>query len=112
MTTVTTSLIVAICLALIGVGGDTLLRIAGAGPKFIDWKFFLLGFIVYASTAIGWFFVMKHLKFATIGVFFGVSSLVFLALVGHFYFKETLNIYEIFGIALGIFSIILLGKYA
>lgn len=111
MSPITLSLIAAVFLASVGVAGDIALRIAGAEPT-IHWKFFMLGTSLYASTAIGWFFIMKHLKFATIGIYFGISSLLLLSLVGHFYFKENLNPYEFLGIGLGIVSMILLGKYA
>lgn len=112
MNPVTISLLIMICLALIGVGGDSLLRLAGTGSKFIDWKLFLLGFLVYGLTAIGWFFVFKHIKFSTVGVYYSLATLFFLVIIGHFFFKETLGVREIFGIALGITSIILLSKYA
>jgi len=105
------SLITVVFLALVGVGGDTLLRLAGAGVKFIDWKLFLLGLLVYAATAFSWFFVLKYLKFSTVGIYYSLSSLFFLVIIGHFYFKESLSIYEIFGILLGVISIILLNKY-
>ncbi len=106
------SLIIAVLLALIGVIGDTLIRISGAGPKFIDYKWFIIGSIIYCSTIFGWFYVMKYLKFSTIGVFYGVSTLLFLVIIGVFYFKESLNIYEIAGIILAFISMVLLGKYA
>lgn len=112
MNPVTISLLTIVGLALIGVGGDTLLRLAGAGAKFIDWKFFILGLLVYASTAIGWFFVLKYIKFSTVGVYYSLASLLFLVIIGHFYFKETLSAREIFGMVLGVVSIILLNKHA
>jgi undecaprenyl phosphate-alpha-L-ara4N flippase subunit ArnF len=108
MNPVIISLLAIVGLALVGVGGDTLLRLAGAGVKFIDWKFFILGLIVYASTAIGWFFALKYIKFSTVGVYYSLASLLFLIIIGHFYFKETLSPREIFGMVLGVASIILL----
>jgi len=112
MNRVTISLILAIILALIGVIGDSLIRISGSGPKFVDLKWFIFGSVVYISTIFGWFYVMKYLKFATIGVFYGVSSLLFLVFAGIFFFKEHLNILEIMGIIMALMSMVLLGRFA
>lgn len=101
-----------ILLAFVGVVGDFFIKIAGDGQKYIDWKFFVIGFIIYAATAIGWFFAFKHVKVADLGVFYAVSTALFLAALGVFYFKEQLNSYEIAGIVLGIASILLLSNFA
>ncbi|MBU2539614.1 hypothetical protein KJ786_00415 [Patescibacteria group bacterium] len=68
--------------------------------------------MIYASTAFGWFFVMKNIKLATLGVFYAVSTILFLVIIGTFYFKEPINIYEMIGIIGAIASLILLGKFA
>ena len=78
----------------------------------MDIKWFLLGFILYALTAFGWFYVMKNIKLSTLGVFYAISTIIFLIIVGVFYFKEPLNNYEIAGVVLAILSLILLGKFA
>ena len=106
------SIIGIIILAAIGVVGDSFIKLAGSGKSFIDLKWFILGFIIYASTAFGWFFVMKHIKLSTLGVFYAISTIIFLLIVGIFYFKEPLNYYEIIGLILAIVSLILLGRFA
>jgi len=55
---------------------------------------------------------MKYLKLSTIGVYYGISSLLFLVLTGVFYFKEKLGMMEVFGIILAIISLIILGRFA
>lgn len=105
-------LIVSVVLAFIGVVGDAFIRRAGAGPKFMDVKWFVIGSVVYTSTIIGWFFVMKYLKFSTIGVFYGVSTLLFLVVAGILFYNERPNVAEITGIGFAVISMILLGRYA
>jgi drug/metabolite transporter (DMT)-like permease len=105
-------LIAAIVLALIGATGDFFINLAGEGKKFIDVKWFIIGFLIYASTAFGWFFVMKNIKLATLSVFYAISTLIFLVIIGTFYFKEPINSYEIIGIITAIISLMLLGKFA
>ena len=85
---------------------------AGEGKKFIEPKYFIIGLVVYASTAFGWFFVMKHEKLSTLGVFYAVTTVLFLTLVSVFYFKESINAYEIAGIALAIVSLVIMGRFA
>jgi small multidrug resistance pump len=105
------SLLIIILLSLIGVAGDFFIKLSGNGQKFIEPKLFLLGMLIYALTAFGWFFVMKNVKLSTLGVIYAISTAIFLTLVGIFYFREKLNHYEIVGIITGLISIILLGKF-
>jgi len=106
------SLLITIFLGLVGVIGDFFIKLSGNGTKFMELKWFIIGFLIYASTAFGWFYVMKHVKLATLGVFYLISTIIFLTIVGVFYFKERLNLYEIIGIITAIISLILLGKFA
>lgn len=98
-------------LAAVGVLGDSFLKISGSG-KSVDIKLFIIGFVIYALTAFGWFFVIKYNKLSTLGVFYAISTIIFLLIVGVFYFKESLNSYEIIGIVLAIISLILLGRFS
>jgi len=106
------ALLVTIAMTLIGVLGDTFLKMAGSGTKYIDWKWFVLGLVLYASTALGWFFVLKHIKLATLGAIYSILIILFLAIIGVVYFKEALNMYEISGIGLAIVSLVLLTRFA
>ncbi len=111
MNTVTASLVV-VGLSLIGVLGDYFLKLSGDNSaRYIDIKWFVLGLIIFSSTAVGWFFVMKHIKLGTLGVIYGVTTIIALTLVGVFFFKEQLTIYETLGIIAGVTSIILLSRF-
>ena len=50
---------------------------------------FLIGFAVYASTAFGWVFVMRH-SLATISVVYSVSMILLLTAIGVVFFGERL----------------------
>jgi len=106
------ALIVTVGLALISVIGDYFINLAGEGRKYIITRWFVIGLIIYASTAFGWFFVMKHIKLSTMGVYYAVPTIVFLALISVFSFKESINIYEVLGIILAILSVVLMAKFA
>jgi len=106
------SIIVAIILSFIGVVGNYFIKISGQQKSWMDIRLFIVGFLVYASTAFGWFFVMKHIKLSTLGVVYSVSTVLFLTLLSVLVFNEKINIYEIIGVMFAIISIVILGKFA
>ena len=112
MSTYLISVLAIIGLSLIGVLGDYFIKLSGNSIKYIVWWQFLLGLIIYSTTAIGWFFVMKHVKLSSLGVIYSSTTIIALALVGFFLFKETINVYEIIGVTMGIGSIFLLSRFA
>lgn len=107
---VTFAILLAIFLGLVGVLGDFFVKLASSSPKSVV-KYFIIGSLVYASTAFGWFYVYRHMKLATSAVFYAISTILFLTAVGIFYFKERLNTYEIIGIIMAIISLVLLKKF-
>jgi small multidrug resistance pump len=108
----TVALFVTVAFSVVGVLGDYFLKLASAREQPLKTKWFYLGFALYASTAFGWVFVMKHLKLATIGIVYSVSMILLLTTVGVVFFHESLNYYEIAGIILAIASLVLLMRFA
>src|SRR5215468_2616933 len=98
--------------SLIGVVGDYFLKVASTNENSLKTTSFYIGFVLYASTAFGWVFVMKHLKLGTIGVIYSVSMILLLTAVGAVFFRESLNYYEIAGLIMAIASLILLVRFA
>src|SRR5262249_40249445 len=78
----TLAVLVTVGFSLLGVLGDYFLKLASAQERSLSTASFFIGFAVYASTAFGWVFVMKHLKLATISVVYSVSMIVLLTTVG------------------------------
>lgn len=99
-------------LSLVGVIGDFFIKLAGSGREYVRLHWLIVGLIVYASTAIGWFFVMKHIKLSTLGAYYSISTIIFLLIVGVGIFHERLNVMEFIGITLAILSFILLARFA
>ena len=106
------AVVVTIAFSLLGVVGDYFLKLASAHENSLKTTSFYIGFVLYASTAFGWVFVMKHLKLATIGVVYSVSMVLLLTAVGVVFFRESLNTYEIAGLIMAIASLILLVRFA
>jgi len=112
MGTRTLAVIVTIAFSVIGVLGDYFLKVASARDQPLRTTWFYLGFALYASTAFGWVFVMKHLKLATISVLYSVSLVLLLTVIGVLVFRESLNYFEMIGIALAVLSLVLLMRFA
>jgi len=76
------------------VAGDFFVKLAGRaeihGSAVVN-----LGAAIYALTAIGWFYAMKFVKLSSLGVIYAVATVLFVVLLGVFYFHEKLNVYEI-----------------
>jgi multidrug transporter EmrE-like cation transporter len=96
----------------IGVLGDSFLKLAGQGPAYVDVKWFVVGFVVYALTAFGWFYVLKEMHLSTLGIAYALSNVILLVLVGVFIFGERMSVYEVIGLVLAVVSIILLARFA
>ena len=86
----------------------------GGGPveeQPLATKAFLVGFVLYASTAVAWTYVMRHLTLATIGVIYAMCMILLLALMGVVMFDEPLHRSEIVGIVLALTALILLARF-
>ena len=112
MGTRTIAVLVTIVFSVIGVLGDYFLKLASAREQPLRAISFYLGFALYASTAFGWVFVMKHLKLATISVLYSVSLVLLLTAIGVVLFRESLNYFEVIGIVLAVISLVLLMRFA
>jgi small multidrug resistance pump len=106
------ALVVTIAFSLVGVAGDYLLKRASGAANPMQSRWFYVGFAVYASTAFGWVFVMRHLKLATIGVVYSVSMILLLTTIGIVFFHEPLNRYEVAGLVMAVASLFLLIRFA
>jgi multidrug transporter EmrE-like cation transporter len=106
------ALAVTVAFSMVGVLGDYFLKLASAQQQPLRSASFFIGFAVYASTAFGWLYVMKHLKLATIGVVYSVSMIVLLTAIGVVFFDEALTAYEVVGVLMAIGALLLLMRFA
>jgi len=104
--------LVTVAFSVVGVIGDYLLKLAADQPQPLRSRWFYIGFVVYASTAFGWVYVMRHLKLATIGAVYSVSMILLLTAIGTVAFRQSLNAYEVLGLAMAIGALVLLMRFA
>jgi small multidrug resistance pump len=98
--------------SVLGVVGDYFLKVASLSEKPLRSAAFYVGFAVYASTALGWLFAMRHLKLATISTLYSICIILLLTSLGVVVFHEKLNVMEIIGIVLALTSLVLLVRFA
>jgi small multidrug resistance pump len=106
------AVVVTIAFSIVGVVGDYFLKRASEAKSPMVSHWFYVGFAVYASTAFGWVFVMKHLKLATLSVVYSVSMILLLTTIGIVIFREPLDRYEVLGLVLAVASLTLLIRFA
>ena len=108
----TFAVLVTVAFSVVGVLGDYFLKLASAREQPLRAGWFYLGFALYASTAFGWVYVMRHLKLATISVLYSVSMVLLLTAIGVGVFRESLSSYEVAGIVMAVASLVLLMRFA
>ena len=106
----TLAVLAVIGLALLGVLADLALKAASQSARPLASRWFAVGAAGYALTAVGWVYVLRHLKLAAVGGIYCDATLVLLALAGALFFRETLRASELVGLALAIASIWLLRR--
>lgn len=111
METRTIALLCAVAMSAIGIAGDFFLKRASGRPQPLLSADFLVGLVLYASTAFAWVFLMRHLELATIGVVYSVCMILMLAAMGVAFFGEVPNGREMLGIGLAIASLFLLARF-
>lgn len=101
-----------IFLSILTVLGDFFIKLgADSGKSVFQSKWFFAGALLYALSAFGWFYVMKYVKLSSLGVLYSITTALLLVAVGVFYFKESLNLYEVLGVVVALGSIFLLARF-
>lgn len=106
------AVLVVIGLSVIGVMADWFLKLASQAEIPLRSPWLMAGAVAYAATALGWVYVLKHLKLASIGGIYCVSTVLLLTLLGTVVFREKLSATELAGVVLAVISLILLGRQA
>jgi multidrug transporter EmrE-like cation transporter len=112
MTQTCNALLLTVGLSLFAVVGDYFLKMAGSSDSPFRTKWFIAGLLMYALSAFGAVYVLKHVKLATVGVVYCVSLILLLTALGVVIFKESLNFTELIGIVLALAALLLLGRFA
>ena len=87
------------------IGGDYFVKNSAEHSNGIFSTVFLLGALLYGATAVGWYYLMRIHSLAEIGVLYSASTIILLAVLGHFVFKEEVGLRQLAGMALAVLAI-------
>ena len=92
--------------------GDYFLKLASQREaSFTSWAF-VVGIIVYGSTAIGWVLVMKHMPLASMGVWYSIVTIALLTGLGVFVFGESFTLRDGAGLLLAFAALAMMSRFA
>jgi small multidrug resistance pump len=74
-----------------------------------SWQF-ALGVFFYAASAVGWYWTMRHISLAQLGVAFSAFTILALCALGVVFFGERLYLREYLGIAAALLSVVLMAR--
>lgn len=106
------AIIIVILLSAVGVVGDAILKLASKETNMFANRWFVLGAAIFASSAMGWVWAMRHLKLAEIGAIYGAATILLLVVVGVVLFGERLILREVLGICCALAAVLLLWRFA
>lgn len=90
--------------------GDYLIKLASQKPSGLVTAKFIVGAILYALPAVGWFYLMRSHSLATIAVLYSAGTILILGGLGYFVFQESLGRREILGMTLAIAAVIAVSR--
>lgn len=96
--------------ALFVIFGDFVIKLAADAGHAIVSALVLAGVLVYAASALLWFFAMHHVSLVQAGVAYSMLSLIALALIGALWFGETLRVREYAGLGCAMLSMALMSR--
>lgn len=104
-------LLATIGLSLLCVAADYCLKRAGESDHPFRTRTFATGTALYALSAFGWVYVLRHAKLATVGALYCVIVVVLLAALGVVAFRESLSPTELIGLGCAVAALVLLGRF-
>ncbi|RLJ51667.1 undecaprenyl phosphate-alpha-L-ara4N flippase subunit ArnF [Litoreibacter meonggei] len=94
--------------ALIVITGDYLLKVAADGGMALNSRHVIAGGLLYAFSAIMWYFAMRYMTLAQAGVVFSMLTLLALCLIGYYAFGERFYLREYAGVGCALAAMVLL----
>lgn len=95
-------------IVVITVIGDYCIKIASGRDIGLASLQFLVGALMYGLPAVGWLYLMRVHSLAAIGVFYSATTLLLLAGLGYFVFKENFGLRKGVGLTLAIMSLVVM----
>ncbi len=98
--------------ALIVIVGDYLIKVAADGGQPVHSTLVMTGCLLYAASAVMWYFALLHVTLAQAGVAYSMLTLLALCIIGVLYFDEQLYFREYAGIGCALVAMLLMVRIA
>ena len=108
---ITLGLTFTFCTAALVIFGDYLIKIAADRGHGVMSGLVMSGCILYAVSALMWFYALHHVTLSQAGVAYSMFTLLALCCIGVVAFGEVLYTREYIGIACALLSIVLLMRF-
>ncbi|WP_370399821.1 EamA family transporter [Sulfitobacter sp. JB4-11] len=109
---ITLGLTFTFCTAILVIFGDYLIKIAADRGHGVMSGLVMSGCILYAVSALMWFYALHHVTLSQAGVAYSMLTLLALCGIGVAYFGEVLYPRELFGIGFALLSMLLMMRVA
>lgn len=96
--------------AMIVIVADTAIKVAADGTHTLSSSLLTGGIILYAISAVFWFFAMRHVSLLQAGVAYSMLTLLALAVIGAVFFDEALHAREYAGLGCALVAMVLLAR--
>lgn len=96
---------------LVVIAGDVVLKIAAERDGGSTVPLVAAGCAIYGASAILWFYAMRHTTLAQAAVAYSMFTLLALAAIGAFWFKEDLGGREWAGIGFALASMVMMARF-
>ncbi len=98
--------------AAVVIAGDLLIKVAADGARAITSPPMLVGILLYACSAILWYFAMRHVTLGQAAVAYSMLSLIILCGAGWAFFDEYVGLRELAGIGCACLAMVLMMRVA
>ena len=92
--------------------GDYFIKLASLPHQGLTSAYFPLGMVLYGSTGLGWFYMMRSHSMSTVAVYYSAATLVLMAALGALVFKEGFGGRDAVGVGLALASVVVMGSKA
>lgn len=94
------------------IAGDVILKIAAAREGMAaTLPLIVIGCVLYSAAAVLWFWAMRHTTLAQAAVAYSMFTLLVLAAIGAFWFKEDIGGREWAGIGFALMSMMMMARF-
>lgn len=111
MNSIVSGLLLGFGLSIVTVLGDLLIKEASLHKHFEGWRWLLAGAVIYGTTALGWFYLLRKHDLSSLGVVYSLTTILALFVIGVFVYKDRVHPMEVVGLILGVISLLIIFRY-